>query len=63
MLTCLRINTDHIRARAMYLEAAIATRLLNHMHALLKVSPVCSMSQLLDKPEMFVKVSVARLLF
>lgn len=52
----LRIQTSLIRSRAMYLEAAIATRVLNHVSSVLSLSPICSMTELLAKPALFVSV-------
>ena len=50
----LRIYTPSIFPRAMYLEAAIATRVVKHARSVLSLAPICSLEQLLANPALFV---------
>jgi hypothetical protein len=50
----LSIDTRNIRPRAIYLEAAIATRVLNHVRSILSLAPQHSEAELLAQPALFV---------
>jgi hypothetical protein len=50
----LSIDTRNIRPRAIYLEAAIATRVLKHMRSILSLAPQHSEAELLAQPALFV---------
>ena len=46
--------SDACEQRAVYLEAAIATRVLKHASSVLFLAPMCSLEQLLASPALFV---------
>ena len=49
----LGVSTAHIKPRELYVEAAIATRVIAHARSVLSLAPLCSLEELLAQPSLF----------